>query len=172
MNNKYEARIFSNGRVVLFSSKDLDDAIAAGKELLIVCNCSFGGASLVIGGNVEPNWDIPGETVTFLYSHKINYQVFTGEEMAKFHKVIFTDGEKIFDDDFDYATRYSHTHHCFYNGDKKMRINEKKTARYLNREQVKTMIEIGVLSEKALNYCIEAVNNKNPIKDSVNEYSN
>lgn len=49
MNNKYEARIFPNGRVVCYERKDLDDAINAGKELLIVCNCHTGGFAEAIG---------------------------------------------------------------------------------------------------------------------------
>ena len=45
------------------------------------------------------------------------------------------------------------------------------TARYLSKEQVKAMIGIGVFTEKALDYCIEAISNKNAIEDSVNECS-
>ena len=52
MNNKYEARIVPNGRVVFYERKDLDDAINAGKELLIVCNCHTGGFTEAIGGTV------------------------------------------------------------------------------------------------------------------------
>lgn len=51
MSNKYEARIFPNGRVVCYERKDLDDAINAGKELLIVCNCHTGGFAEAIGGH-------------------------------------------------------------------------------------------------------------------------
>lgn len=156
MNNKYEARIFPNGRVVCYERKDLDDAINAGKELLIVCNCHTGGFAEAIGATEEPK--------RIRYSDYIHEQMFTGKEMVRFHKIIFTEGEKIFDDNFDYATQYSSIYHCFYDGDKKMRVDEKTTARFLYKEQVKAMIEIGVLTEKALEYCIQA---PIPVKSSV-----
>lgn len=167
MDNKYEARIFPNGRVVLYEAKDLEDAIEAGKELLIICNCNTGGNALALGGNKVPNWDYPSETITFLYSRVINYQVFTGEEMSRFHKVIFTSGRMVFGDDFNPATQYSYENHCFYNGNKKMVINERLTAKHLNEEGVKAMIEIGVLTKKALKYCVDAESNEKPDEDSV-----
>ena len=52
MTNKYEARIFPNGRIAFYKSKDLEDAIKADKELLIVCNCLYGGYTLAIGADV------------------------------------------------------------------------------------------------------------------------
>lgn len=137
MNNKYEARIFPNGRVVYYERKDLDDAINAGKELL---------------------------PERIRYSNYIHEQVFTGEEMVRFHKIIFTEGEKIFDNDFDYATQYDSIYHRFYDGDREMQVDEKTTARCLYKEQVKVMIEIGLLTEKALDYCIQA---PVPVKSSV-----
>ena len=36
-----------------------------------------------------------------------------------------------------------------------MQVDEKTTARCLYKEQVKAMIEIGLLTEKALDYCIQ-----------------
>ena len=97
MTNKYEARIFPNGRVALYKSKDLEDAIKADKELLIVCNCHTGGSTLAMGARKMPDRNNPDETITFLYNSSISRQVFTGEEMNRFYKVIFTPGERIFD---------------------------------------------------------------------------
>lgn len=171
MTNKYKARIFPNGRIAFYKRKDLEDAIKADKKLLIVCNCHTGGSTLAMGARKMPDRNNPDETITFLYNSSISRQVFTGEEMNRFYKVIFTPGERIFDNNSDYATRYDYGHHCFYNGSKKMKVNEEMTARYLSKEQVKAMIEIGVFTEKALNYCIEAISNKNAIEDSVNECS-
>lgn len=82
--------------------------------------------------------------------------------MVRFHKIIFTEGETIFDDAGNYATYYFR--HCFYDGDKKMQVDEKTTARCLYKEQAKAMIEIGLLTEKALDYCIQA---PVPVKSSV-----
>lgn len=45
-----------------------------------------------------------------------------------------------------------------------MQVDEKTTARCLYKEQVKAMIEIGLLTEKALDYCIQA---PVPVKSSV-----
>ena len=160
MTNKYEAEIFPNGRVALYKRKDLEDAIKAGKELLIVCNCHTGGFSKAIGATEKPE--------RIRYSDYIHEQVFTGEEMVRFHKIIFTEGEKIFDNNFNYATQYNSIYHCFYDGDREMQVDEKTTARCLYKEQVKAMIEIGLLSEKALSYCIQA---PVPVESSVDYYS-
>lgn len=45
--------------------------------------------------------------------------------MVRFHKIIFTEGEKIFDNNFDYATQYDSIYHRFYDGDREMQVDEK-----------------------------------------------
>ena len=153
MTNKYEARIFPNGRVVCYKQKDLEDAIKAGKELLIVCNCLYGGYALAIGADVTTDWYDPNKTTYMMYSYDLLDREFTGEEMAKFHKVIFTEGERIFNKEGDYATSYFFWKHCFQKNGVNMKVSEKITAQFLNREEVKAMIEIGVLTQEALKYC-------------------
>lgn len=54
MTNKYEAKIFPNGRIAFYKRKDLEDAIKADKELLIVCNCHTGGSTLAMGARKCP----------------------------------------------------------------------------------------------------------------------
>ena len=153
MTNKYEARIFPNGRVVLYKRKDLEDAIKAGKELLIVCNCLYGGYALAIGADVTTDWYEPDKTAWMMYSYDVFDREFTGGEMAKFHKVIFTEGERIYNKEGDYATSYFPWRNCFQKNGVNMKVSEEITARFLSREEVEAMIEIGVLTEKALKYC-------------------
>lgn len=158
--DKCEANIFPNGRVVFYKEKDLDDAIATGKELLIVCNCSSGGFTEVLGGTGCPEKVVK-------YSDYITEEVFTGEEMLRFHKAIFTEGHMIFDSKSHCATKYSYLEHCFYNGNQKMKVSEKSTALGLYKEEVEALIEIGVLTKKALKYCIDAKSSRNPIRNFV-----
>ena len=48
---KYDVRFFPNGRVYFLDYDILDEALEAGKEILIVMNCWSGGYALAIGAN-------------------------------------------------------------------------------------------------------------------------
>lgn len=154
MTNKYEARIFPNGRVVCYKRKDLDDAIEAGKDLLIICNCRCGGYALAIGADKTIDWHDSSKTVYMMHSYNLQNKEFTGEEMSKFYKVIFTEGEHIFDTEGDYATGYFYWDHYFYKENNiKMKVSNSLTARFLSREKVEAMIDLGILTQEALKYC-------------------
>ncbi len=126
MANKYEARIFP---------------------------CLYGGYALAIGADVTTDWYEPDKTAYIMYSYDVLDREFTGGEMAKFHKVIFTEGERIFNKEGDYATSYFFWRHCFQKDDVNMEVSEEITAQFLTREEVEAMIEIGVLTKKALKHC-------------------
>ena len=51
---KYDVRFFPNGRVYFLDCDILDEALKAGKEILIVMTCWSGGYALAIGANKIP----------------------------------------------------------------------------------------------------------------------
>ena len=93
--DKYDCRFFPNGRVAFILKEDIDAAILARKEILVICNSWSGGYAKAIGANVMPNWDFQNGTHTEMYSYEVKDREFTTEELQKFYKVIITSGEKI-----------------------------------------------------------------------------
>ena len=91
---KYDVRFFPNGRVYFLDWDILDEAIKAGKEILIVMNCWSGGYALAIGANkVSTIWY--DEICYEMYSYDIKEAEFSQEDLFRFHKVIFTNGIQI-----------------------------------------------------------------------------
>lgn len=90
---KYQGYIFQNGRIAWVSEKDFGDAIELGKEILISCGGWSGGYTMAIGANKTTYY---GEPCWECYGYDIKDQSFTSEEMKKFHKIIFTDGIRVY----------------------------------------------------------------------------
>lgn len=90
----------------------LDEALKAGKEILIVMNCWSGGYALAIGANKIPAiWydeaSAPDEIGYEMYSYNIKETEFSQEDLARFHKIIFTNGVQIRMKTGDQATFYN-----------------------------------------------------------------
>ena len=100
---KYLGYIFDNGRIAWVSEKDFSNAIELGKEILISCGGWSGGYTRAIGAN-KTTYD--GELCWECYGYEIKDQSFTSEEMQKFHKLIFTDGIRVYMKTGEPATRY------------------------------------------------------------------
>ena len=101
--NKYQGHIFANGRIAWVSEKDFSDAIEQGKEILISCGGWSGGYAKAIGAE-KTTYD--GEPCWMGYGYEIKDQSFTSEEMQKFHKLIFTDGIRVYMQTGEPATQY------------------------------------------------------------------
>ena len=109
---KYDVRLFPNGRVYFLDYDILDEALKAGKEILIVMNCWSGGYALAIGANKIPAiWydeaSAPDEIGHEMYSYDIKETEFSQEDLARFHKIIFTNGVQIRMKTGDQATFYN-----------------------------------------------------------------
>lgn len=90
----------------------LDEALKVGKEILIVMNCWSGGYALAIGANKIPAiWydeaSAPDEIGYEMYSYDIKETEFSQEDLARFHKIIFTNGVQIRMKTGDQATFYN-----------------------------------------------------------------
>lgn len=106
---KYDVRFFPNGRVYFLDYDILDEALEAGKEILIVMNCWSGGYALAVGANKILWYDENtgfNEISYVMYSYDIKETEFSQEDLARFHKVIFTDGVQIRMKTGDQATCY------------------------------------------------------------------
>ena len=109
---KYDVRFFPNGRIYFLDYDILDEALKAGKEILIVMTCWSGGYALAIGANKIPAiWydeaSAPDEIGYEMYSYDIKETEFSQEDLARFHKIIFTNGVQIRMKTGDQATFYN-----------------------------------------------------------------
>lgn len=106
---KYDVKFFPNGRVYFLDYDILNEALEAGKEILIVMNCWSGGYALAVGVNKTLWYDENtgfNEISYVMYSYDIKETEFSQEDLARFHKVIFTDGVQIRMKTGDQATCY------------------------------------------------------------------
>lgn len=97
---KYDVRFFPNGRVYFLDYDILDEAVAAGKEILIVMNCWSGGYAVAIGAHKIPatlydETADPDEVSYEMYSYDIKETEFSQEDLASFYRIIFTNGVQI-----------------------------------------------------------------------------
>ena len=106
----YDVLFFPNGRVYFLDYDILNEALEAGKEILIVMNCWSGGYALAVGVNKTIWYDENtgfNEISYVMYSYDIKETEFSQEDLARFHKVIFTDGVQIRMKTGDQATFYN-----------------------------------------------------------------
>ena len=176
---EYMVNSFANGRVAFIDSKLFDDAVEAGKEILVVCNAYSGGEAVAYGADKEQD---PEYGLAYnCYSYELQEEIFDGEQMNKFHKIIFTQGERIFMlsggaanqnmcgrfvdwESSDEEINDRHLRYPFKNNlateeeliYERNTIDEKRTVHMLpSRDKfakVEALIECGILSSKALNY--------------------
>ena len=73
------------------------------KEILISCGGWSGGYTMAIGADKTTYY---GKPCWECYGYDIKDQSFTSEEMKKFHKIIFTDGIRVYMKTGEPATQY------------------------------------------------------------------
>ena len=175
---RYDVRAFPNGRVAFVNVKDIDEAIENEKEILLVCNAWSGGYAIAIGADKENDPDF-GECY-MSYSYEIKEDTFNEEAMKRFHKIIFTQGEKIIMETGHVANNHwgrtfsdtdtsvesindYHNRHAWKNNlmsaeeieMARTTVNERSTVNFMGKgaeDKVRAMVGYGILSEKALNY--------------------
>lgn len=106
--NKYQAHIFGNGRIALIEEKDYSDALEQEKEILVFCGGWSGGYARAFGANREPDYyNInSGNDCFSCYAYDVKDETFTYEQLAKFYRVIVTDGIKVYMKTGEPATSY------------------------------------------------------------------
>ena len=100
----YDAHIFPNGRIALVKNSDMAEAIEVDKEILIFCGGWSGGYAKAVGANKTYDPDF-GECWE-MYSYDIKDKTFSTDDMQKFHKVVITDGIKVYMKSGEPATQY------------------------------------------------------------------
>lgn len=100
----YNPYIFPNGRIALVKDSDMTEAIEAGKEILIFCGGWSGGYAMAVGAN--KNYDPVFGECWEMYSYDIKDTTFSSEDILRFHKVIITDGIKVYMKTGEPATQY------------------------------------------------------------------
>ena len=106
----YDAHIFPNGRIALVKNSDMNEAIEADKEILIFCGGWSGGYAKAIGANKVYDPDL-GECWE-MYGYDIKDKTFSADDMQKFHKVVITDGIKVYMKTGEPATQYFGSKFC------------------------------------------------------------
>lgn len=96
--NKYQARIFQNGRIALFEGRDYGDAIEQGKEILVFCGGWSGGYARAFGAEKVPDYyNVNNGNDCFdCYAYDVKDKIFTAEQLTKFYRAIVTDGVKVY----------------------------------------------------------------------------
>lgn len=100
----YDAHIFPNGRIALVKTSDMTEAIEAGKEILIFCGGWSGGYAKAVGADKSYDPDF-GECWE-MYGYDLKDTTLSAKDMQKFHKVVITDGIKIYMKTGEPATQY------------------------------------------------------------------
>ena len=101
---KYDVRIFPNGRVVMLPDDMITEATKNGQEILIVCNSWAGGYAMGLGTNKK--FDDDGNMRYVHYTYPIKNQIIEGEDVYKYSKIIFDEGECICMETGDEAIEY------------------------------------------------------------------
>ncbi len=100
----YDSYIFPNGRIALVNQSDFNEAVNLGKEILIFCGGWSGGYAKAVGANIVNDPDF-GECWE-MYGYDIKDETLSAEDMQKFHKVIITNGVKVYMKTGESANRY------------------------------------------------------------------
>jgi hypothetical protein len=95
MERKYSCYFMSDGRVLFIDNKDVDEAIDAEKELLVIdTHC---GVSFAIGADKEINaYDADPEYIYNMYNRDYTNHEDSVSDPSRFSKIIFTKGERIY----------------------------------------------------------------------------
>lgn len=179
--NKYELKIFPNGRVYFLDKNLLNQALEAGKDILIICNAWSGGYAIRIGGDyIDDDYYGRGYMMRSCY---VQEDEFDAETLTKeFFRVIITSGHMIYMNTHQQANLYQGGKLIDWDSSdekivdwydfkaenyptkkeleeeiyrRRTTVNDIATVSHLGRdkEKVQCLINYGILSKDAKKYC-------------------
>ena len=96
---KYQIYFADNGKIIFVPYEFIDEALEADKELLIIQTGYRGNFRYVIGADKTNEGYM-------MYGYTPDEAILDGNDLEKFHRVIFTQGEKVYMEDGDYADNH------------------------------------------------------------------
>lgn len=95
----YQIYFADNGKIIFIPYKFISEAVEADKELLIIQTGYRGNFRYAIGANKTNEGYM-------VYGYTPDEGVLDEKDLEKFHRVIFTQGEKVYMEDGDYADNH------------------------------------------------------------------
>lgn len=96
---KYQIYFADNGKIIFIPYKFIGEAIEADKELLVIQTGYRGNFRHAIGANKT-------DEGYMMYGYTPDETVLDEKDLKRFHRVIFTQGEKVYMEDGDYADNH------------------------------------------------------------------
>lgn len=96
---KYQIYFADNGKIIFVPYEFIDEAIEADKELLVIQTGYRGNFRHAIGANKT-------DEGYMMYGYNPDEAILDGNDLKKFYRVIFTQGEKVYMEDGDYADNH------------------------------------------------------------------
>ena len=96
---KYQIYFADNGKIIFIPYDFIDEAIEAGKELLIIQTGYRGNFRYAMGADKT-------DEGYMMYGYTPDEAIWDENALKKFHRVIFTQGEKVYMEDMDYADNH------------------------------------------------------------------
>lgn len=95
----YEIYFADNGKIIFIPYEFIDEAVEADKELLVIQTGYRGNFRHVIGANKTNEGYM-------MYGYTPDECILDEKDLKRFHRVIFTQGEKVYMEDGDYADKH------------------------------------------------------------------
>ena len=95
----YEIHFANNGKIIFIPYDFIDEAVEADKELLVIQTGYRGNFRYAIGANKTNEGYM-------MYGYTPDEDILDEKDLKKFHRVIFTQGEKVYMEDGDYADNH------------------------------------------------------------------
>ena len=95
----YEIHFANNGKIIFIPYDFIDEAVEADKELLVIQTGYRGNFRYAIGANKTNEGYM-------VYGYTPDEAIWDENALKKFHRVIFTQGEKVYMEDGDYADNH------------------------------------------------------------------
>lgn len=96
---KYQIYFADNGKIIFIPYEFIDEAIEADKELLVIQTGYRGNFRHAIGADKT-------DEGYMMYGYTPDETVLDEKDLKRFHRVIFTQGEKVYMEDGDYADNH------------------------------------------------------------------
>lgn len=95
----YEIYFADNGKIIFIPCEFIIEAIEANKELLVIQTGYRGNFRYAIGANKTNEGYM-------MYGYTPDEAILDGNDLKRFYRVIFTQGEKVYMEDGDYADNH------------------------------------------------------------------
>lgn len=96
---KYQIYFADNGKIIFIPYEFIDEAIEADKELLVIQTGYRGNFRHAIGADKT-------DEGYMMYGYTPDEAIWDENALKRFHRVIFTQGEKVYMEDGDYADNH------------------------------------------------------------------